>query len=926
MAESKKFTITIAGNPNCGKTALFNALTGSHQIVGNWPGVTVEKKEGSFTLDGRSIHVVDLPGIYALFANSEDERAAVDYLLSREANLIINIVDGTNLERNLFLTTQLAEMQVPMVIVVNMMDIAKQRGINIDIEKLSAEFGVPAFPVVAVSDKSVGKFVQQLAQILKQEPALPKEMTHSEVIEGVVAEVGKQLAPVAGQLHATERWTALQYLAKSNYVTKLTAEAGIAIDDATITEKFGGEESEFAIADSRYAYAHKVASETVTDSKTGLTFSDKIDKVFLNRILGIPIFLIIMYLVFWVAVSIGSAFIDFFDILFGGIFVDGLTLLLESIGAPGFVIAIVASGIGAGIQTVSTFIPVVFFMFLCLSILEDSGYMARAAFVADRAMRFIGLPGRSFVPLIVGFGCGVPAIMGSRVLENRRERFLTIFLVPFMSCGARLPVYALFGAAFFGAQAGAMVFALYLAGIIIAFLFGLLLRHTMFKGKASAFVMELPPYHLPRPRSIWRHTWTRLKEFMMRAGKVVVVMVTILGFINSIGTDGSFGNEDSEESVLSVIGKAITPIFEPFGVEEDNWPASVALFSGLFAKEAVVGTLNSLYSIVDAEEEEAEEAKEAKAEEVAEAPAAAEEVAAPAEGEAVEAAPAEGEKAEVAETAAPAEGEVAEGEKAEVAAAAPAEEETSEAPAEEAAAPAAAEEVAAAEEEGEEEEEEEEYSLIAIIEEALLTIPDNLSGIFGALLAPLGVEESVEGTLLMDLKEKALDRIAGAKILTDEEFAALEEPGEEEEDEAATEAALEKVKAWNETAKVLDEELLTALEEGELDEEQTAALSGMRKYFTKGGDGINFQVFAYLLFILLYVPCLAALGTAFHELGSFYGTVLAVVQTLLGWSLSVLLYQLTTGHEALWIVVGFIILVAIVAALKFIGTTSKRIQ
>ena len=761
MAIDKEvFTIAIAGNPNCGKTALFNALTGSNQIVGNWPGVTVEKKEGSFKLDNHTIRVVDLPGIYALFANSEDERAALDYLLKGEADLVVNILDATNLERNLFLTSQLMEKGVPMVLAVNMMDIAAQRGVHIDLKKLEEILGVTAVGLTAVSPKSCEGFVNDLHKLLhsSNELPLPKAVKHSEVLEKLIADISGTLEPVAKELGATPRWTAVQYLEHSARVLEVADRLGVTIPHDKIEEDLG-EEVEFALADSRYSYARNIVTQVIRDNTNKRTRTDKLDKIFLNRILGIPLFLVAMYLVFWFAVTVGSAFIDFFDILVGGIFVDGLTQLLESIHAPGFVVALLANGLGAGIQTVSTFIPVIFFMFLCLSFLEDSGYMSRAAFVADRFMRFLGLPGKAFVPMIVGFGCSVPALMGTRTLENKRERFLTLFLVPFMSCGARLPVYALFGAAFFGKAAGNLVFAIYVVGIVIALLYGLLLRKTLFVGKESTFIMELPPYHLPKFRNLFRHAWLRLREFIFRAGKIVLIMVTVLGFMGSIGTDGSFGNTDNEKSVLSVVGSTITPVFEPFGVEKDNWPASVALFTGLFAKEAIVGTLNSLYSIED----------QAGSDE--------------AEGE-----------------------------------------------------------------------EEEGFSLKATAKEALVSIPENLAGIFGKLANPLGVEEAIE----------------------------------ESED------------AEN--------------------EEIASALTGMRAHFKLG----KFQVFAYLLFILLYVPCLAALGTAFRELGKFYGTLMTVFQTAIGWSLSVLFFQLTVGGSALWIGVAATLLVGVVVALILIGRDQKK--
>ncbi|WP_290740097.1 Fe(2+) transporter permease subunit FeoB [Fibrobacter sp. UBA3718] len=755
--EKEVFTIAIAGNPNCGKTALFNSLTGSNQIVGNWPGVTVEKKEGQFKLDNHTIRVVDLPGIYALFANSEDERAALDYLLKGEADLVVNILDATNLERNLFLTSQLMEKGVPMVLAVNMMDIAASRGIHVDLHKLEEILGVTAIGLTAVSPKSCEGFVNDLHKLLhnSRELPLPKAVKHSEVLEKLIEEISVPLKPVADKLGASPRWTAVQYLEHSGRVLELADELGVEIPHDKIEEDLG-EEVEFALADSRYSYARDIAKAVIRDNTTKRTRTDKLDKLFLNRILGIPLFLIAMYLVFWFAVKVGSAFIDFFDILFGGIFVDGMTELLTKVGAPGVVVALLANGIGTGIQTVSTFIPVIFFMFLCLSFLEDSGYMSRAAFVADRFMRFLGLPGKAFVPMIVGFGCSVPALMGTRTLENKRERFLTLFLVPFMSCGARLPVYALFGAAFFGESAGTLVFGIYLTGIVIALIYGLLLRHTVFMGKESTFIMELPPYHLPKVRNLFRHAWLRLKEFVFRAGKVVLIMVTVLGFMGSVGTDGSFGNDNNEKSVLSAVGTVITPVFEPFGVERDNWPASVALFTGLFAKEAIVGTLNSLYAI-------------------------------------------------------------------------------------EGSGDSAPEETAA----------DEGFSLKSTVKDALVSVPANLVEVFTSIANPLGVKDAID----------------------------------------------ESESAGNE-----------------------GAYKTMQAHFNLG----RFQVLAYLLFILLYVPCLAAMGTAFRELGRFYGTLMMVLQTVIGWSLSVLFFQVTCGHSTAWIFTSVALLAGVVVSLVLIGRDQRK--
>ena len=946
MAARKLLTIAIAGNPNCGKTALFNALTGARQHVGNWPGVTVEKKEGYFELGDRQIRLVDLPGTYALFANAEDERAAVDYLLSREASLIINIVDATNLERNLFLTSQLADMHIPMVIAVNMMDIAENRGIQLDLDELSDFYGVPCIPLSAVSEKSVTNFISQMGHVLASPMPLPKQMVYGDKIEETVKVLEPKVAPVAKLLDADARWVSLMYLGNQNSYADKFAEAGVKINKADVT-KILGEEPEFAMAENRYSISHNVAGKAIVAAREKKTFSDKLDAVLLNRWAALPIFLVIMYLVFWVAVTIGSAFIDFFDVLFGAIFVDGLGYVLTDVlHAPGFVSAILADGIGAGIQTVSTFIPVIFFMFLCLSFLEDSGYMARAAFVADRFMRFLGLPGRAFVPMMVGFGCGVPGIMGSRVLESKRERFLTIFLVPFMSCGARLPVYALFAAAFFGKMAGTVVFLLYLAGVLFAVAYGLFLKKSLFQGQASNFVMELPPYHLPKFKSLMIHCWQRLRDYIWRAGKVITLAVAILGFLNSFGIvekavdenaptnepagfEFTAGNGDSENSLLSVIGKAITPVFEPFGVEKENWPASVSLFTGLLAKEAVIGTMNSLYSM--AGENAEAPAEEPKAEEpaaetpAAEAPAP-EQVAAVADSANADSAVAAADTNKAAELAEVAAADSAATDSAVVADSAAAPAEVAEAPAEE----KAEEEkvlIAGVDEcPAEEEEEGGAPDIKGAVLEALGSIPANLSEVIGSLTDILGTAGELEGQEAAELKKETLDKITDAKVLTCEEFAAIATFGEEEEDEKTREAVFEKLAAAGIT---LDEDEMGALEEGDLSE--TADIyANLRSYFhnpDKNGnpvDGFNWQVFAFLIFILLYVPCLAAMGVVAREIGLGLAILMATVQTILAWAVAVLLYQVPVGGDTKWIVAAIVALVGTGIFLKLFGMKANK--
>ena len=603
--------IGVVGNPNCGKTTLFNALTGSHQDVGNWPGVTVEKKTGTYRWRDETIDIVDLPGIYSITpssASGEDERVARDYILTNEAEAVINIIDASNLERNLYLTAQLIEMRVPMIVAVNMLDVAKQHKIQVRLNELEKALGCPVVGIVASREDGVKELKDRVCEFLKNPTVAPMQVKLDERI----TECARAIEAELGEMGTDRaRWFALQVVEGAPGIEeKLPAGAMERIRPILqpVSDAFDGD-LDIAVADARYQFVDSVAEKAV--HRTGdasATLTDRIDRVVLNRWLGLPIFLLIMYVMFLFTQNLGAAFIDFFDILVGGILVDGLGELLASVGTPDWLRVILADGIGGGIQTVSTFIPVVFFLFFFLAILEDSGYMARAAFVMDRLMRALGLPGKAFVPLIVGFGCNVPAIMATRTMDRASDRIITIMMAPFMSCGARLPVYVLFATAFFPTNGQNLVFGLYIIGIIAAIVTGFLLKRIALPGAASAFVMEIPPYHIPTVKGVMLRTWDRLKGFVLRAGRVIVVIVACLGFLNSLGTDGSFGNEDSDNSVLAEIGQTIVPVLKPMGVSEENWPAAVGIFTGILAKEAVVGTMNSLYDSM-ARAKAAEEAK-----------------------------------------------------------------------------------------------------------------------------------------------------------------------------------------------------------------------------------------------------------------------------------------------------------------------------
>lgn len=598
--------LAIVGNPNCGKTTLFNGLTGARQRVGNWPGVTVEKRSGHYIdADGRAIEVVDLPGTYCLDIIEQeiaiDEQVARDYILENRADLILNIVDASNLERNLYLTSQLLDMNVPVVLVLNMMDVAQSKGFEVDVDALSQSLGCPVLTVTASQESSVKKLQQQLHTLLATEQTAAKPLPLSDPFEAALS----SLAAAFAQPHSQQRWLSLKLLeGEPVRGVQLTSDArAFANRLRDEIEQSSGEDLDILLACARYDVIGKLMTQVVRQrGESDHKLTTAIDNVVLNRVLGFPIFLGVMYLMFMFSINVGGAFIDFFDGLVGTLLVDGLAYLLNSIGSPDWLTAMLADGIGGGIQTVATFIPVIGFLFVFLSILEDSGYMARAAFVVDRLMRFIGLPGKAFVPMLVGFGCNVPAVMAARTLENEKDRLLTIAMAPFMSCGARLPVYALFAAAFFPATGQNVVFVLYLVGLLAAVFTGLVLKNSLLKGESTPFLMELPNYHLPSLRYVLLRSWDRLKSFVLRAGRAIVMVVFVLNMLNSVGTDGSFGNEDSTNSVLSKVGQTITPMFAPMGMEEENWPAAVGLFTGILAKEAVVGTLNSMYGAISAQE------------------------------------------------------------------------------------------------------------------------------------------------------------------------------------------------------------------------------------------------------------------------------------------------------------------------------------
>lgn len=600
----KKLTIGLIGNPNSGKTTLFNQLTGARQRVGNWAGVTVERKEGLFNTTDSQVTLVDLPGTYSLTTISSqtslDEQIACHYILSGDADLLINVVDASNLERNLYLTLQLLELGIPCVVALNMLDIAEKQKIRIEVDALAKRLGCPVIPLVSTR----GRGIEALKMTLDRHQANDDlELVH--YAQPLLREAD-DLAKVMPQEMPLKqrRWLGLQMLEGDIYSLSYAGDAAQQQLN-TATERLHKEMDDPAlhIADARYqsiAAVCDVVSNTLTAEPS--RFTAAVDKIILNRFLGLPVFLFVMYLMFLLAINIGGALQPIFDAGSVAIFIHGIQWLGATLHFPEWLTIFLAQGIGGGINTVLPLVPQIGMMYLFLSFLEDSGYMARAAFVMDRLMQSLGLPGKSFVPLIVGFGCNVPSVMGARTLDAPRERLMTIMMAPFMSCGARLAIFAVFAAAFFGQDGALAVFSLYVLGIVMAILTGLMLKYTIMRGEASPFVMELPVYHVPHLKSLIIQTWQRLKGFVLRAGKVIVIVSIFLSSLNSFTLSGKAA-DNINDSALASVSRVITPLFKPIGVHADNWQATVGLFTGAMAKEVVVGTLNTLYTAENIQQE-----------------------------------------------------------------------------------------------------------------------------------------------------------------------------------------------------------------------------------------------------------------------------------------------------------------------------------
>ena len=599
------YTFALVGNPNCGKTTMFNEMTGSTQYVGNWPGVTVEKKEGRVKKFKENIKIVDLPGIYSLSPYSLEEIIARDYIIEEKPDVVINIVDASNIERNLYLTLQLKELGIPVVVALNMMDVVTSRGDTIDIKKLEESLDMPVVPTSANKGTGVREVVER-ALAVAEALAVQKVEKHTELfyddsINRSIELIEELTAKVASDKGYNPGWAALKLLeGDEKAIEKLKLDDSLLSKITSLREELENKydiDIETIIADARYQYISKIVSKAVKKKhKSGeLTVSDKIDKIVTNRILAIPIFLAIMFIVFRITFgAIGSYSVDFVDGFINETLAEAVEGWLLAAGGADWLVELIVSGIIGGLGSVLAFIPQIILLFFFLSILEDSGYMARAAFVMDRMLRKLGLSGKSFIPMLMGFGCTVPAAMAARTLENEKDRKLTIILTPFMSCGARLPVYALFSAAFFFRNQTVVIFSIYLLGIVVAILSGILLKNTVFKGEVAPFVMELPPYRVPTIKGLAIHMWDRIKGFLKKAGTIIFTASVLIWFCQSFSFSFSMV-EDPADSIFGTIGKVIAPIFSPLGF--GDWKSSMALLTGLVAKEVVVSTIGILNGV-----------------------------------------------------------------------------------------------------------------------------------------------------------------------------------------------------------------------------------------------------------------------------------------------------------------------------------------
>ena len=601
--------IALIGNPNCGKTTMFNAFTGASQYVGNWPGVTVEKKEGHLKGD-KDVIVTDLPGIYSLSPYTLEEVVSRDYLLKEKPEAVINLVDATNIERNLYLTSQVLETGIPVVIALNMMDVIKKRGDRIDVKKLSAELGCEVIETSALKEEGLDDVIKSAKKLAESHRTYVPEKKFSSEIEKAIDEVSAVL-PENISSESQRRWYSVKFIEQDSKVlenTVIPADADRKIKDIVkALESKYDDTTESIITNERYDYIVKVVSSCVKKPENKVSVSDKIDRIVTNRVLGIPIFLVIMGFVYWFSVGsgIGTMGTDWInDTLFPEIIQPAVEGALVSGGASDVLIDVIVNGIIGGVGSVLGFLPQMIILFLCLSILEDVGYMVRIAFVMDRVFRHFGLSGKSFIPLIIGAGCGVPGIQASRTIENDNDRRLTIMTATYIPCGAKLPVIALIEGVIFG---GAWYLAtlMYFVGIAAVLLVAVILKKTKyFHGEAAPFVMELPEYHIPAAKTVLMHVWERAWAFIKKAGTVIFLVCIIMWFISSYGfEEGAFGLvENADNSLIAMIGGVLAPLFIPLGF--GTWQAVASSLSGFAAKESIVSTMSILAGLGEEAEDE----------------------------------------------------------------------------------------------------------------------------------------------------------------------------------------------------------------------------------------------------------------------------------------------------------------------------------
>jgi len=592
--ERRVVTVAVAGNPNSGKSTLINAIAGTRLQVGNWAGVTVEKKEASFEYGGKKIRLVDLPGTYSLSPYTQEEIIARDYLVHERPDLIINVVDATNLERNLYLTVQLLELGIPMVMALNIYDEAEAKGYRIDVGEMEKMLGISIVPTSATKKTGLDDLLgSALATAADTASHLPKQLTYGEDIETAVRTMSDSMRGSHSSLldNYPERWLMLKLMEGDSNVVQETGLDSEAFAGALHhLKKAHGDDIEAIMADARYSLASGLTREVLQKPELRkMEMTEKIDRVVLNRFLGIPIFLAAMWLMFKLTFDMAKPYSDWIGDMISGPFGRWAGALTGLLHAPAWTASLVTDGIIAGVGNVLVFVPVIFAMMFFITFLEGSGYMARAAFVMDRAMHSIGLHGKSFIPMLLGFGCNVPAIYATRTLENPRDKALTALLIPLMSCGARLPVYVVFIGAFFPAHAGTVLWSLYVLGIVLAILMGIIFKKTLFKGETPMFIMELPPYRMPSFRSLMIHTWEKGKHFLIKAGTYILAVSVLVWFLLNL----PWGVENKKDSYLGEVGQAVAPVMQPLGF--GTWEAGSSLIAGLVAKEIVVGTMGEIY-------------------------------------------------------------------------------------------------------------------------------------------------------------------------------------------------------------------------------------------------------------------------------------------------------------------------------------------